>query len=59
MKAKARVTGVAVATTKSLFGRCDCTVGSEVSKNDFSLVLRILQKCGSAHVRSLVSLGID
>ena len=47
--------GVAVATTKFLFGMCDCTVDSAVGKGDFS----ILHLCGHAHVRSHVSLGMD
>jgi len=43
------VTIVAVATTKFLFGTCDCTVDSDVGTGDFSLVLGILH----------VSPGID
>ena len=34
--------GVAVATTKFLFGTSVCTVDSAVGKSDFSLVLDIL-----------------
>ena len=52
-------TSVAVATTKFLFGMCDCTVDSDVGTGDFSLVPGILHVCGHAHVRSHVSLGLD
>ena len=53
------VTSVTVATTKFLFGMCDCTVDSDVGTEDFSLVLRILHVCGKARVRSHMSPGID
>ena len=59
MKAKGEVTSVAVATTKFLFVICNCTVGSGVGADDFSLVLESLHVCGYAHVRSHVSPGID
>ena len=36
-----RGSSVAVATTKFLYGICDCTVESDVGKSEFSLVLRI------------------
>ena len=44
------VTIVKVATTKSLFGICDCAVNSNVDTGDFSLVLGSLHVCGHAHV---------
>ena len=50
VKAIVTVTIVAVATTKVLFGLCDCTVDSYVGTCDFSLMLRILHVCGHAHV---------
>ena len=53
------VTSVALVTTKSLFGMCDCTVDSDVGTGDFLLVLGILHVCGHAHVRSHVSLHMD
>ena len=53
------ITSVAVATKKFLFGMCDCTVDSDVGTNDFSLVLRIFNVCGHAHVRSCISLGME
>ena len=42
---------------KFLFGMCNCTVESDVGTGDFSLLLRILQVCGHAHVRSHVPPG--
>jgi len=53
------VTSVAVATTKSLFGMCDCTLDSDVGTDEFSLVRGILNLCGKAHVRSYVSQSMD
>ena len=50
MKAKRIVTSVVVATTKFLFGTCDCTVHSDVATGDFSLVQGILHACGHAHM---------
>ena len=44
------MTGVAVATTKFLFGMCDCTVDIDVGTGDFSLVLGILHVCAHVHV---------
>ena len=53
------VTSVAVATTKSIFGLCNCTVDSDVGKGNFSLVLGIFHVCGDAHVRSHLSPCMD
>ena len=53
-KQKVTVTSVAIATTKLLFGMCDCMVDSHVGTGYFSLVLVILH----AHVRSHVSPGM-
>ena len=53
------VTSIAVATTKSLFGMCDCTVDSDVGTGAVSLVLGISYVCGHADVRSYVSPGVD
>ena len=53
------VTSVAVASTKLLFGMCDCTVDSSVGKGYFSLMLRILHVYGQVNVRSYVSPGVD
>ena len=39
------VTSVAVATTKFLFGMCDCTVDSDTQTGEFSLMLGILHVC--------------
>ena len=39
---KVTVTSVAFATTKFLFGMCDCTVHSDVGTGNVSLVLWIL-----------------
>ena len=50
---------VAVATTKFLFGMCDCTVDSEAGTCDFALVLESLHEYGDAHMRSHVSPGMD
>ena len=50
---------VAVTTTKSLFGMCNCTVDSDVGTGDFSNVQRILHVCGHAHVRLHVPQGMD
>ena len=52
-KQKVTVTSVADATTKSLFGTCDCAIDSDAGTGDFSLVLRIL------HVGGHVSPGVD
>ena len=51
--------GIVVATTKFLFGICDCTVDLAAGKGDFSLVLEILHVCGHAHIRSHVSQGVN
>ena len=51
------VTSVAVATTKSLFGKCNCTVDGDVGTGDFLLVLGILHLYGRAHVGLLLSPG--
>ena len=51
-KQKMTVTSVAVATTKSLFGLCDCTLDSDVGKGDMSPVQDILL------VRGYVSQGM-
>ena len=53
------VTNVAVAIMKLLFGMCKCTVDSDISTGDLSLVLGILHVCRHIHVRSHVSLGMD
>ena len=53
------VTSVAVATKKSLFGMCHCTVDSDFGTDDFSDVQSILDVCGHAHVRSHVSQGME
>ena len=53
------VTRVTVATTKFLFGMCDCMVGRDVGAGDSSFVLGILNVCGYSHVRSHVSPGIE
>ena len=53
------VTSVAVATTKLLFGMCDCMVNSDVGMGDFSLTLEISQVCGHEYVGSHVSPGMD
>ena len=44
------VTSVAVATTKSLFDMCNCTVNSNIGTGDFSLVLGSLHVCGHSYV---------
>ena len=49
-KTKVTVTSVAAATINFPFGKCDCTVESNVSTGDLSL--GILQVYGHAHVRS-------
>ena len=59
MKQKVTVTNVAVATTKFLFGICDCTVDRDVDAGDFSLVLGNLQVCGHAYERSHLSPGME
>ena len=53
------VTSVAIVTTKSLFGMCDCTVDIDVGTGDFSLVLGIFHVRGHEHMRSFVSRGMD
>ena len=53
------VVSVAVWTTKSLFGMCDCTVDGDVGKGDFSLVLGNLHVSGHTQVQSYVSPGMD
>ena len=58
-KQKVTVVSVAAATTKFLFGVCDCTVDINVGTGDFSFVLGILHVCGYVHVRSHVSRGMD
>ena len=59
MKAKGDSSvAVASATTKFLLGMCDCSIDSDVSTDDFLLVLGNLHICGHAHVRSQVSLGL-
>ena len=55
----ATVTSVVVATTKFLFGMCDCTLNSGAGTGDLSLGLEILHVCGHAHVCSHVSLGME
>ena len=50
---------VRVATTKFLFGLCDCTVDSNVGTGDFSLAQGNLHMRGYAHVRSHVSPGLS
>ena len=52
-------TRVAVAATKFLSGMCDCTVGSNFSAGDFTLVLGILHVCRHVHLRLHVSPGMD
>jgi len=60
MKAKTvTFTSVAVATTKFLFGMCDCTVNSDVSIDELSLLLGTLHVYGHEHVGSQVSLGMS
>ena len=44
------VTGVAVATTKFLFGMCDCMVDIDVDTGDLALELGTLHVCGHVHV---------
>ena len=56
---KMTVTSVAIATTKTLFGMCDCMVDSDISTGDFSLIHRILHVGGFMHVRSHISRGMD
>ena len=56
-KQRLTVTSVAIVTKKFIFGMCTCTVDSEASTGDFSLVLGTLNVCGHAHVRSHLSPG--
>ena len=58
-KRKMTITSVAVATTRFLFGMCNCTLDNDVGTNDISHVLVILHICGLAHVRSHVSTDMD
>ena len=53
------VTSASVVATKFLFGMRDCTVDSDVSTGDFSLVLGILHVCGHVHERLHVSPGMN
>ena len=59
MKAKVKVNSAAFATTKFLFGMCNCTVDIDVGTGDFSLLLGILHVSGHAHVRSYMSPCMD
>ena len=50
---KGTVTSVAVATKKSLFGICDCTVHSEVGTGNFSLLQGMeTRMCNHTHLRA-------
>ena len=53
-KQNVTVTSVAVATTKFLFGMCDCAVDHDVGTGNFSIVKGLLHVCRHAHVRSHV-----
>ena len=59
IKQRVTVTSAAVETTNILFSMCNCTVDSEVSMGDFSLVLEILHLCGHVHVQWHLSLSVD
>ena len=45
MKQKVTVNSAALATMKSQFGMCNCTVDNDVGMGDFLLVLEIWHVC--------------
>ena len=58
-KQNVTATSVAVATTKFLFGMCDCTVDKDVGKGGFLLMLETLHLCEHSYMLSHMSPGMD